>query len=250
VSAALHIGDVTHVRHAPFRHRFRYRIWMISCDLDAPQESILFRRNRPGIVSLHDRDHGPRDGAPLRPWVEEKLREAGLGEFGSRIRFMAIPRVLGYAFNPIAFYTCFDAQGRLGAVLHQVRNTFGDQIAYLLPVPEHDGIIRQQTAKRMHVSPFFDIQGGYRFAFSDPEGEEFHLSIQYGAQDAPRLSAAMRLRRAALSDASLVRLLLAMPLMPLKVIAAIHWQALLLYLRGATYHPAPETKTSLSGASR
>jgi DUF1365 family protein len=239
MNTLLHIGRVAHVRHAPFRHQFGYRMWMLSFDLDSAPQSRLFRRNLPGLVSLHDRDHGPRDGSALRPWVEAHLARVGLAGFGHRIRLMAIPRVLGYAFNPIAFYLCHDAEGRLGAVIHQVKNTFGEQTAYVLPVDAVSGTIRQAADKRMHVSPFFDMQGGYRFAFSDPAGDEFRLSIRYGTEAAPRMTATMRLRAQALTDLALARLLLAMPLMPLKVFAAIHWEAIRLKLRGARYHPLP-----------
>ena len=239
MTTLLHVGRVTHVRHAPFRHRFGYRMWMLSVDLDRPRESRLFHRNRPGIVSLHDRDHGPRDGTALRPWAEAHLARAGLAGFAHTIRLMAIPRVLGYAFNPIAFYTCHDAHGRLGAVIHQVKNTFGDQTAYVLPVTTSAGTIHQAAAKRMHVSPFFDMAGGYRFAFSRPDGPVFRLSIRYGAEAAPRMTATMRLAARPLTDTGLARLLLAMPLMPAKVFAAIHWEAIRLKLRGARYHALP-----------
>ena len=239
MSLMLHAGKVAHVRHTPFTHRFGYRMWMLSLDLDSTEETILFHRNRAGLVSLHDRDHGPRDGTPLRPWVEAHLARAGLSAFGHRIQLMAIPRVLGYAFNPIAFYLCHDAAGRLGAVIHQVKNTFGDQTAYVLPVPDAPGTIRQSAPKKMHVSPFFDMQGGYRFAFSDPSGPDFRLSIRYGAEDAPRMTATMRLRARGLTDTALAWHLLAMPLMPVKIFAAIHWEAIRLKLRGARYHPLP-----------
>jgi DUF1365 family protein len=239
MSVLLHVGRVTHVRHTPFTHRFGYRMWMMSVDLDETAETPLFRRNRPGLVSLHDADHGPRDGTALRPWVEAHLARLRLDRFAARIRFMMIPRVLGYAFNPIALFACHDASGRLGAVIHQVKNTFGDQTAYALPVADPSGTIEQAAAKRMHVSPFFDMRGGYRFAFNDPACDEFRLTIRYGADDQPRMTAFMRLQSRPLTDGALARLLLAMPLMPAKVFAAIHWEALRLKLRGARYHPVP-----------
>lgn len=252
-AALLHRGAVMHVRHAPFRHRFAYRLWMLSVDLDrlAEVRSWLFGHNRAAPVTLRDRDHGPRDGSALRPWVEAHLREAGLETFGHSLHLMAMPRVFGFGFNPIAFFFCYDAAGRLGAVVHQVKNTFGDQIAYTLPVPEpstgpltgNGPTIRQATAKRLHVSPFFDVKGGYRFSFSAPDLEDgrrpFHLAIRYGADDAARLTATMRLLPQAFSTRALLHLLLALPLVPLKVVAAIHWQALRLWLRGAVFHSRP-----------
>jgi len=250
MSTMLHVGDVAHVRHTPFRHRFRYRMWMLSCDIDAPEQSRLFRVDRPALVSLHTKDHGPRDGSPWRPWVAAKLARAGLAAFGHRIRFMAIPRMFGFAFNPIAFFLCFDDQDQLGAVIHQVKNTFGDQTEYVLPVlAAQAGLIQQATNKRMHVSPFFDMKGGYRFSFSDPMGEEFRLIIRYGDDETPRMTAAMRLRAEKLSDRAVLRLLAAMPLMTIKVFAAIHWEALRLVLRGAQYHPLPDKDVHSTGAS-
>jgi DUF1365 family protein len=240
MTVLLHAGTTSHVRHTPFVHKFSYRMWMLSVDLDDIAESRLFRRNRPGVVSLHDADHGPRDGSPLRPWVEAHLARLRLEAFAARIRFMVIPRVLGYAFNPIALFTCHDAAGTLGAVIHQVKNTFGDQTAYVLPVVTESATIRQATAKRMHVSPFFDLQGGYRFAFNDPSADDFRLTIRYGAEETPRMTAAMHLTARPMTDGALARLLLAMPLMPAKVFAAIHWEALRLKLKGAHYHPLPD----------
>ena len=240
MTALLHAGTVSHVRHTPFAHKFSYRMWMLSIDLDQPCETRLFRHNRPGLVSLHDADHGPRDGSALRPWVEAHLARMGLDAFAARIRFMVIPRVLGYAFNPIALFACHDAEGRLGAMIHQVKNTFGDQTAYVLPVATHTDTIRQETAKRMHVSPFFDRQGGYRFAFNDPSAADFRFTIRYGTEHEPRMTAAMTLHAEPLIDKALARLLLAMPLMPVKVFAAIHWEALRLKLKGARYHPLPD----------
>jgi DUF1365 family protein len=214
---------------------------MLGVDLDRIDElaakSKIFAHNRFAAVAIRDKDHGFRDGSSLRCYVETALAEAGLERYGGRIFFLSTPAVLGYSFNPISFYFCHDAQGRLGAVLHQVKNTFGDQIGYLMPVVQDGAVIRQTAPKRMHVSPFFDLQGGYRFAFNAP-GKNFTVSIQYGAE-IKRLTATMRLLARAYSDGALLRLLLQMPLTPMKVIAAIHWQALKIFLRGGKFHRVP-----------
>jgi DUF1365 family protein len=240
--AKLYAGRVSHIRHSPFQHKFDYRIWMLSVDLDALDAldagSRLFAHNRFGLVSIADRDHGFRDGRSLRAYFEDALAGAGLQEFGHKITFVTMPRLLGYAFNPISFYYGYDAQGRLGAILHQVKNTFGDQVGYVMPVHATDQI-RQAAPKRMHVSPFFDMQGGYRFALTPP-ADKLTVSILYGTPEQKRMTATMSLRARPWSDPSLLRLLLQMPLTPLKVIFAIHWQALKLFLRGAKFNAVPD----------
>ena len=247
----LFTGRVAHTRHIAPKHTFAYRIWMLAVDLDRLDEiaagSRLFRRRRGAPVGLHEADHGPRDGSRLRPWVAARLHEAGLPEAAARIHFLCIPRVLGFAFNPIAFFFCHDAEGRLRAVLHQVKNTFGDQHTYLVPVAHADSapgaLVRQRAAKRLHVSPFFDMSGGYRFSFVAPDFAakvtDFTLAIRYGTPGERRLTASMRLHGTVLSDAALLRAIAAMPLMPLKVVAAIHVQAIRLWWRGARFHRAP-----------
>lgn len=239
---AIYAGRLGHVRHVAPRRHFAYRLWMLAVDLDDldgfAARSRLFRHNSFGIVALHDRDHGPRDGSALRPWVEDALAGNGLSAFSACIRLMTIPRILGYAFNPISFYFCYDDQGRLGAVLHQVKNTFGDQVGYLVPVAE-GMTVRQRVAKAMHVSPLFDMEGGYDFAFTRP-GSRFAMKIRYGT-DQPRLTATMALGRAPADDRALLRQILRMPLMTFKIIAEIHRQALVTLLRGATFHREPKS---------
>ncbi len=239
----IYAGKVSHVRFEKFIHRFVYRIWMLAVDIDDldffAKRSKIFRHNQAGLISLHDRDHGPRDGSPLRPWAEAILAARGCEKSAARIRFMGIPRILGYAFNPIAFYFCYTADGTLGAVLHQVKNTFGDQVIYAIPVAPHEGVINQSAAKSMHVSPFFDMEGGYSIRFRPPN-RHFRMGIRYHA-GAPRLNVVMALDARPASDASLLSQLTAMPLMAFKVVAAIHWQALRLFVRGAVFHREPTT---------
>lgn len=239
-------GRVLHARHVAPRLRFAYRIWMLALDLDQldalAASTRLFGHNRFAPIALHDSDHGPRDGTSLRAWVAAQLAAAGLSAYAARIQFVAIPRLFGFSFNPIASYFCHDAQGRLGAVLHQVKNTFGDQHCYLLPV-EAPGELRHQAAKRLHVSPFHDMAGEYRFTCHAPDFVAgtgmLSLAIAYGTPDGPRMSAVMRLRPAPLNSTGLARMLLSQPFSALNVVVAIHWQALKLWWRGGRFHRAP-----------
>jgi len=239
-------GRVMHARHVAPRLRFSYRIWMLALDLGRIDQvaaaSWLFGHNRFAPVALHDRDHGGRDGTPLGDWITHQLDAAGLSAYAAQVYFVAMPRLFGFAFNPLASYFCHDAAGRLGAVLHQVKNTFGDQHCYLLPVA-NAGELRHRAEKRLHVSPFHDLEGSYRFTCHAPDFQRddamLSLAIAYGTAAEPRMSAVMRLRAAPLTAARLLRMLASQPFAAVRVVAAIHWQALKLWWRGARFHRAP-----------
>jgi DUF1365 family protein len=240
--ASLYWCRVMHERLLPFRHRFSYRVFSLLLDIDRLPEiagaSHLLRHNRFGLFGFHDRDHGPRDGTPLRPWVEAALARSGLQDGAARILIFCFPRLLGYVFNPLSVFFCYDAQQRLRAVLYEVKNTFGDQHGYLIEVPDRgaaDAPIEQSAAKRFHVSPFLPLAGHYRFRLLPP-GEKIGISITQHAPDgALRLVATQTGRREALSDHSLLKAFIRHPLMTVKVIAGIHWEALQLWRKGAAF---------------
>lgn len=246
--SALYIGRVFHARFRPMRHKFSYRVFSLLLDLDVLPELDrrlrLFAWNRPGVLSFHNRDHGDGSGRPLRGWVTEQLEAAGLGHAAHSIRLFCFPRLWGYVFNPLAIYYCHDSEGRLAATIQQVSNTFGERHSYVLPVAENNAgarTVRQASAKRFHVSPFFPVEGGYRFRMTAP-GERLTTIIRY--QDptgADLLLASHVARRAPLTDARLALAIALNPLMTLKVTVGIHWEAARLWLKGALYHrkPAP-----------
>ncbi|MEE3098643.1 MAG: DUF1365 domain-containing protein, partial [Pseudomonadota bacterium] len=164
----------------------------------------------------------------------------------ARIRLLAMPRALGIGFNPLSVYYCEDAAGRLQSVIYEVKNTFGDQRAYVLAAERAEGAPedaprRHQQAKEMFVSPFIGMDQTYRFHLAPP-GAKLALRIRQGDAEGELLIATMNGDRLALSDATLARLALALPLMPVRVLAAIHWQALLLALKRAPFrrYPGPE----------
>ena len=231
-----------HKRLRPARHRFRYRVFSLFVDIDALPEldrrHRLFHYNRPGWLSFHDRDHGPRDGTPLRPWVEHQLAEAGLGEAGDRIFLLCFPRLAGYVFNPLSIYFCYRADGALAAILYEVKNTFGEQHAYLLPVDRDGRAAQHGCRKAFYVSPFLDMDSDYRFRIRPP-GDRLSVLIRQRVRGAETLIASQVGERRKLSDANLRRALLGHPLMTFKVVVAIHWQALRLWWKGVPLIPMP-----------
>jgi len=124
---ALYRGAVMHRRHRPVGHAFRYRVFAMVLDLDRVGDAVgglrLLSWNRFNLFSFHDRDHGARDGSALRPWVEQRLREAGVDGGDGPIRLLCFPRLLGYVFNPLSVYFCHRADGSLAAAVYEVKNT-------------------------------------------------------------------------------------------------------------------------------
>ncbi len=234
---SLYIGETTHHRFGPRPHRFRYRIFQLLVDLDrietSPAGVVMFRIGRWGLFSFSNRDHGFRDGAPLRPWVEAQLRAAGLQAQACAIRLLCFPRILGFVFNPLSIVFIHDEAGRLEAVIYEVNNTFGQTHAYVVPTTGA-AVERHAAAKALYVSPFYRVEGGYRFRL-EPPGETFDLTIVKQTGDHPDFNARMALRHRPLTDLTLLKLFVTMPFMTLGVVAAIHWQALRLWLKGAPF---------------
>ncbi|MEM6440418.1 MAG: DUF1365 domain-containing protein [Pseudomonadota bacterium] len=248
-AGAIYAGHVMHMRLRPRSHRFRYRHFAFLLDVDRLAETAgslrLLSANRFNLFAHHDADHGPRDGAPLRPWVEARLAEAGRPR-PARIRLMAMPRVLGYVFNPLSVYYCEDAEGRLESLVYEVKNTFGGQIAYVVDASGPDGAARRHRAgKAMFVSPFIDMDQTYRFDVMPP-AERLSIRIKQGDAEGDLLIATQSGDRRRLSDRALTRLAVEFPLGALRVILAIHWQALLLALKGAPFRRYPGTPNAFS----
>ncbi len=249
--ASLFVGHTHHCRFAPRRHSFSYSVFQLLVDIDHPTEAVAgLRTFQAGLFSFDPKDHGARDGSSLRTWVEAKLVEADLPAEAAHIDLLCFPRVLGFVFNPLSIFFIYDHDRRLEAVIYEVNNTFGQTHAYV--VPASGAPTETHTAdKRLYVSPFYKVEGGYSFRLTPP-GETFHLSIVKQVGDVPDFTATLTLRREPLTDARLLKLFFAMPLTTLKVVAAIHWEALRLWLKGAPFSarpPGPKTGMSVGRAT-
>lgn len=236
--SALYRGEVTHRRLKPRVHRLRYRVFWLLLDLDeldaVDRRLALFSRGRFNLTGFHDRDHGDGSATPLREQILRRLRADGVDIGSGAVRLLTMPRVLGFVFNPISLYFCHRPDGRLAAMVYEVSSTFGERHAYVAPVTGRDareGVIRHQRDKRLYVSPFMEMDMRYAFRGRVP-GETMGLAIDASDAEGPVIATAMGGRRRALSDRTLLAAVAAMPLMTLKVVAAIHWEALRLWLKG------------------
>ena len=240
--SGLYQGLVVHQRLRPRRHRLRYRIFQLLLDLDelaALDRGLrLFGHNRPALVGFHDRDHGPGEGAPLRSYVEAELGKAGIDLGGGPIRLLCMPRVLGQVFNPLSLYFCHRPSGELAAILYEVNNTFGERHSYLIPVEGPARTIRQACDKGFYVSPLQEMAMRYDFTVRAPK-EDLFVGIVSSDAHGPMLHAAFTARRSELSDGAILKAFLGAPLLMLKVLAGIHWEALRTWLKGARFHARP-----------
>jgi DUF1365 family protein len=233
VRSALYTGTVMHARLTPAENVFRYGVCFYLLDLDelpALDRGLrLFGWNRPNVVALRDRDH-----------IDVRAYLARHGIEADRILLLTNLRVLGYVFNPVSFHYCYRGDD-LACIVAEVSNTFGERLPYLLsPDNQVDGGRRFSYAhdKRLHVSPFFPLDQGYRWWFTEP-GEEVHVRVDVSEQGGRPFWATLHGRRRELSDASLAWALARYPLMPQRVISLIHLQAARLWLKRVPFFHKP-----------
>jgi uncharacterized protein len=251
MNAALLVGHVMHQRLSPRKHWFRYPVFFMRLDLDkldALSRSI-FSVNRWNLLSFWWKDHGARDGTAPRIWIRRLLERHGVGATDGPVHLYAFPRVLGYVFNPVSFWACYDAGLGLRAVLCEVNNTFGERHNYLVTAAggSHIGDMQPlRVSKVFHVSPFFEIRGEYSFRFRFGEDGAL-VAIHYRDRGKSLFVASLSGQARPWTTPQLARLLLRFPLMTILVAARIHYQALLLWLKRMVFHrkpPAPLEETS------
>jgi DUF1365 family protein len=239
-------GSTFHGRRGAVSNAFTYSIDYVFLDAEEvrPHAPWLFGRNRAGLVSVQDSDHGgpPKQGRGPA-WAREVFAAHGLAETtAGRLILLAQPRMLGHVFNPVSFWLAHDRQGRLRAVIAEVSNTFGDRHSYLCAHPDQRPITREDVLhaqKIFHVSPFQPIEGGYSFRF-DIRADRIGIWIDYST-DGEGLLATLTGKRAPLGTSAILRSALRRPLGARRVLALIHWQALKLWWKGAPFRrrPAP-----------
>lgn len=251
-AAALYFGEVMHARLKPMGHRFSYRVMSLLIDLDrldeADRQSRLFGVNRRALYGFHEADHGDRDRTSLRAYAQRCAAKEAIDLTGGSVLLLCYPRLFGYAFNPLSVYFCHRASGELALMIYEVRNTFGGIHAYVLPVKPGEYTeagLRQQQDKTFHVSPFMAMAMRYHFRVSPPD-ECVKLRILETDREGPLLAATFNGRRRPLTTVALLRSFVALPLVSLKIIAAIHWEALRLWLKGARLISQNETPTASS----
>ncbi len=224
------------------RHAFTYPLFFVAVPLTSEAKAgPWFGRDRWAPLSLRQRDHGARDGSPLLPWIQQLLAREGITSADGEIVLQTFPRVFGLLFNPVSFWFCHDRAGALRAVLAEVSNTFGEHHNYLVahadqrPITGEDKI----TARKIfHVSPFYPVDGEYRFCF-DLTDKRRRVCLDYFRNGQRVLITRVEGSVSPLDASSARRAALSFPLLAVGVVWRIHWQALRLWLKGAFFFRKP-----------
>ncbi|MFZ2491472.1 MAG: DUF1365 domain-containing protein [Thermoanaerobaculia bacterium] len=244
MNSALYECVVSHQRHEPKRHGFRYRVFTFCVDLDEidliAQRIPFVSRNRFNLFSYYDRDHLD---------VLALLRQSGIMETPQRIQLVTNLRIAGYVFNPVSFYFCYAADGEAFAAVAEVNNTFGETKAYVLRRRDESNTFVTRQPKQFYISPFVDLDVDLVIRLSPP-GERLAVSVTDMKGDTVVLNAAMTGERVPLTTRNLAWFAVKYPFETLKVIAAIHWEALRLWIKGVPFHRKDEKPELQTGIAR
>lgn len=241
----LYKAKVMHKRLFPKENKFVYSVYYYVLSLSS-LKGLPVPYNRFGLTSFHDKDHGAKDGSSLEQWARDILETQNLNDrVDGEICLISMPRILGYVFNPVSFWLCFDKQENLRAVICEVNNTFGETHSYLCAHPngniiENEDIL--EAHKLFHVSPFLERKGHYNFRFSlnkDSYGIWINYFDEYGKK---KLLTSLAGTVEPLTKRNASRTFWSHPLVTLKTIFLIHYQALKLCLKGISYFKKPKQR--------
>lgn len=234
-NSCIYIGSVIHKRFKPKKHFFKYNVFSLFLDLDEinelDQKIPFFSYNKFNILSFFDKDHGYRDGSSIKDWLIHVLQKKNISTINIKIKILCYPRIFGYVFNPLSIFFIYDADSNPIAILYEVKNTFGEQHTYVFKIDIKNKQILNNCKKKFYVSPFMDLESKYFFKVLIPN-ERLSVIIDQRDKEGKLLFASQDGERVKLSSKNLLKSYLKHPLMTLKIISAIHYEALKLWIKG------------------
>ena len=236
MNSCIYNGEVTHTRFKPVRHFLKYKTFSLLIDLDEINELdsriSIFSHNKFNVFSFYDKDHGERDGSSLKEWVLANIRKFNIEGKINKIKILCYPRIFGYVFNPLSIFYCYE-NDKLKVIFYEVKNTFNEQHTYIFKIKNNDEIT-QKCKKRFYVSPFMDMETYYNFKLINPNNK-LSVFIKQTDLTGTILTATQTGDKKELNFEQLIKNFFKYPLMTIKIISSIHYEALLLWKKGAIY---------------
>ena len=237
MTSSIYNGTVIHKRFKPKIHFFKYKVFSLLLDLSdlnrLDKDISFFSYNTFNLISFFDKDHGERDGSSLFEWVKKSLVENNINSENIKIKLLCYPRIFGYVFNPLSVFFVYDHQENLISILYEVKNTFGEQHTYIFKV-ENNNLLQHNCSKKFHVSPFIEMNCNYFFKILKP-AEKISVIIDQYQLDDKVLFASQDGRRVDFNSKELLKSYIKHPLMTLKIISAIHFEAFKLWAKGIRF---------------
>ncbi len=233
--SCIYNGKVIHKRFKPKEHFFKYSVFSLLLDLNdikkIEKNIFFFSYNKFNLISFHDIDHGNRDGSSLNDWVKKNLKTIGIKNEKITIKLLCYPRIFGYVFNPLSIFFIYNQNMDIISILYEVKNTFGEQHTYIFKVDKDKDYIKNNCDKKFFVSPFMDLKSTYYFKVLEPK-KYLSVIIDQRDKEGKLLFASQDGVKCSLNAKNLLISYIKHPLMTLKIISAIHFEALRLWIKG------------------
>jgi DUF1365 family protein len=236
MNSCIYNGIIKHQRFTPIKHSLNYNTFSLFVDLDEIESLTknisIFSLNKFNIFSFYNVDHGARDGSLLKDWVLKNIKKFNISNNITKIKLLCYPRIFGYVFNPLSIFYCYE-NNDLRAIFYEVKNTFNEQHTYIFKINDNEKI-EQKCKKKFYVSPFMDMETYYNFKLLDPK-EKLSIFIKQTDGQETVLTATQTGDKKEFSFRQLLINFFKYPLMTIKIISSIHYEAFFLWKKGAVY---------------